>query len=58
MTIVLTTHYMEEAEHLADTVAVMSQGKMVAIGSPTELMRQTQTTDLEKAFIKIVEGSL
>ena len=58
MTIVLTTHYMEEAEHLADTVAVMSQGKMVAIGSPTELMRQTQTTDLEKAFIKIVEGTL
>ena len=58
MTIVLTTHYMEEAEHLADTVAVMSQGKMVAIGSPTELMRQTQTSDLEKAFIKIVEGTL
>ena len=58
MTIVLTTHYMEEAEHLADNVAVMSNGKLVAVGSPSELMHKTQTTSLEQAFIAIVEGSV
>ena len=58
MTIVLTTHYMEEAEHLADNVAVMSNGKLVAVGSPNELMHKTQTTSLEQAFIAIVEGSV
>ena len=58
MTIVLTTHYMEEAERLADNVAVMSNGKLVAVGSPSELMHKTQTTSLEQAFIAIVEGSV
>jgi len=39
-TVFLTTHYMEEAELLADTVAVMSKGKLIAIGSPDELITQ------------------
>ncbi len=58
MTIVLTTHYMEEAEHLADTVAVMDCGKVVAVGSPKQLISQTKTTSLEQAFISIVEDDL
>jgi ABC-2 type transport system ATP-binding protein len=37
-TIILTTHYMEEAELLADRVAIMSKGKIIAIGSPEELI--------------------
>ncbi len=39
-TVFLTTHYMEEAELLADTVAVMSKGRLVAIGSPDTLIKQ------------------
>ena len=57
-TIVLTTHYMEEAEYLADNVAVMSHGKIVAVGTPKQLMAQTQTSTLEQAFVKIVEESV
>ena len=57
-TIVLTTHYMEEAEYLADNVAVMSHGKIVAVGTPKQLMAQTQTSTLERAFVKIVEESV
>ena len=39
-TIVLTTHYMEEAEHLCDEIAVMDYGKIIARGSPDELIKQ------------------
>ncbi|HWD10484.1 MAG TPA: ABC transporter ATP-binding protein [Solirubrobacteraceae bacterium] len=39
VTVLMSTHYIEEAERLADVVAVMSQGKIVAQGTPTELIR-------------------
>ena len=39
-TIILTTHYMEEAQHLCDEVAIMDYGKIIAQGSPDELIRQ------------------
>ena len=42
-TIFLTTHYMEEAELLADTVAIISKGKIAAIGSPEELIKNNAT---------------
>jgi ABC-2 type transport system ATP-binding protein len=58
MTIVLTTHYMEEAEHLADTIAVMNNGKVLAVGTTKQLLTQTETSSLEHAFIKIVEGNV
>jgi ABC-2 type transport system ATP-binding protein len=41
-TVLLTTHYMEEAQHLADRVAVMAAGRLVALGTPAELARQSQ----------------
>lgn len=40
-TVVLTTHYMEEAEHLCDRVAIMDHGRILALGSPEELKRST-----------------
>lgn len=55
ITIILTTHYMEEAEALADEIAVMTKGDLKAVGTPEELKGQTGTDKLEEAFIKIVE---
>lgn len=56
MTIILTTHYMEEAESLADTVAIMNKGKIIEIDSPKNIMAKTNSASLEQAFIKIVQG--
>lgn len=55
ITIILTTHYMEEAEALADEIAVMVRGDLKAVGTPKELKEQTCTDKLEDAFVKIVE---
>lgn len=56
ITIVLTTHYMEEAENLADEIAIMAKGELMAVGSPEALMHRTESESLEDAFVKIVEG--
>ena len=45
-TILLTTHYLDEAEHLADRVAVLGQGKIVAVGPPSELIGNTPATEI------------
>lgn len=58
ITIILTTHYLEEAEALSDRVGVMSKGKLTAIGTVTELTAQTNTTKLEDAFIVLNGGML
>jgi ABC-2 type transport system ATP-binding protein len=42
-TVLLTTHYLEEAERLADAVAIMDRGRILAVGSPAELMQREQT---------------
>lgn len=55
ITIVLTTHYMEEAENLSDRICVMKNGKIIDIGTAKELMQKTNTDKFEDAFIKIVE---
>jgi ABC-2 type transport system ATP-binding protein len=52
MTIILTTHYLEEAESLSDHIGIMNQGKLVASGSVEELLQQTNTTCFEDAFVK------
>lgn len=44
VTVLLTTHYLEEAERLADRVAIMDQGKLVALGSPESLVRSDAST--------------
>lgn len=53
ITIVLTTHYMEEVEALSDMVAVMVKGRIKAVGTVNELMESTGTANLEEAFVKI-----
>lgn len=58
ITIILTTHYLEEAEALCDRVAVMAKGKVKATGTPAELKAIAKTDNFEEAFIKIAEGEL
>ncbi|MDD5398985.1 MAG: ATP-binding cassette domain-containing protein [Dehalococcoidia bacterium] len=53
MTVFFTTHYMAEAEKVADRLAIIDHGKIVAIGSSAELENQTHTDSLEEAFIAI-----
>ncbi|PIR87090.1 MAG: multidrug ABC transporter ATP-binding protein [Candidatus Harrisonbacteria bacterium CG10_big_fil_rev_8_21_14_0_10_49_15] len=53
MTVFFTTHYMEEAERYADRVGVIDYGKIIAIGTPTELKAQTKTSNLQDAFISL-----
>lgn len=50
-TIILTTHYLEEAEALSDRVAIMQKGRIKAIGTVDEILNQTGTEKLEDAFI-------
>ncbi len=53
ITIFFTTHYIEEAEKVANMVAIIDQGHIVAQGSPEEIKMQTQTTNLEQAFLTL-----
>lgn len=53
VTIVLTTHYMEEAAELADSIAVMEHGRLKAMGTLNELLARTQTDTLEQAFVRL-----
>lgn len=52
-TVVLTTHYMEEAEALCDRVAIIDHGKLIALGTPAELRAQYGAKDLEEVFLKL-----
>lgn len=56
ITIVLTTHYMEEAEALSDRIGIMTNGHLIACGTLSELEERSGEHGLEKSFIKIVEG--
>ncbi len=59
ITIVLTTHYMEEAEALSDRIGIMKSGRLLAQGTVEELLRAAGTNNFEKAFISLVkEGGL
>lgn len=55
ITIILTTHYMEEAEALSDRIGIMKNGRLLALGTARELMDQTATDKFENAFISIVK---
>ena len=55
VTIVLTTHYMEEAESLSDRIGIMKSGRLLAAGTTDELKQKAVTNDFETAFITIVK---
>ena len=55
-TVLLTTHYMEEAEELSDRVGILDRGRLLSVGTPLELTEKTETDSLEAAFLRIVRG--
>ena len=57
VTIILTTHYMEEAAALSDRIGVMKSGRLLAVGTVDELNRQAGTDNFETAFVSIVKGA-
>jgi len=56
ITIILTSHYLEEIENLCDRVAILSHGQLLKTGTIEEIKTQTNTQNFEDAFIKLVEG--
>ena len=56
LTIILTTHYMEEAEALSDRIGIMKDGQLLFVGTKEELYAQTGRDNVEDAFINIVGG--
>ncbi|MCM1008109.1 MAG: ABC transporter ATP-binding protein [Ruminococcus flavefaciens] len=54
VTIILTTHYMEEAEALSDRIGIMKNGKLLALGTADELKRKVNADKFEDAFVAIV----
>jgi len=57
-TVILTTHYMEEAEALADRICILNEGRICALGTAEELREQTGANNLEEAFLALTEGGL
>ena len=55
ITIILTTHYMEEAEALSDRIGIMKNGRLLAVGTVEELNAKSNTNDFESAFVSIVK---
>ena len=58
VTIILTTHYMDEVENLSDRVGIMTKGQLTAVGTVAELTAQTGTSKLEDAFVVLSGGVL
>ncbi len=56
ITIILTSHYLEEIENLCDRVAILSNGKLLQTGTIEEIKNITNTQNFEDAFIKLVEA--
>ncbi len=54
-TIIYSTHYMEEAENICDRVILIHQGKIIETGTPQEIIKKTDTTNLRDAFFKIIK---
>ena len=55
VTILLTTHYMEEAEALSDRTGIMKSGRLIAVGTPAEIKARAGTERFEEAFVKLVK---
>jgi len=58
VTVFLTTHYMEEAERVAQRIGIIDHGRIVAQGTAAELKQQTDTDSLEQAFLKLTGTSI
>jgi ABC-2 type transport system ATP-binding protein len=58
VTVMLTTHYMDEADRVAHRVGVIDHGKLVAVGTPTEIKAQTNTETLEEAFLALTGSTI
>ena len=56
--VILTTHYIEEAQELCDRVAIIDDGKLIALGSPVELMEKHQAKNLEEVFLQLTGKKL
>ena len=55
-TIILTTHYMEEAEALSDRIGIMANGDLIDVGTAKELIKKTKAKNFEDAFVSIATG--
>jgi ABC-2 type transport system ATP-binding protein len=58
ITVFFTTHYMEEAEKMAERIAIIDHGDIVAIGTNEALRTQTNTASLEEAFLKLTGSAI
>ncbi|GAG73545.1 unnamed protein product [marine sediment metagenome] len=56
--VILTTHYIEEAQELCDRVAIIDEGKLIALGAPRELMEKHQAKNLEEVFLQLTGKKL
>mgnify|MGYP000685410732 CR=1 FL=1 len=54
VTIILTTHYMEEAENICDKIVMINKGKIIIEGSKEEIFKKTKTTNLRDSFFALV----
>jgi ABC-2 type transport system ATP-binding protein len=57
-TLIFTTHYMEEADKLCDRVAIMNYGKLIALDTPENLKRASESTNLEDVFIHLTGAEI
>jgi ABC-2 type transport system ATP-binding protein len=58
VTVFLTTHYMDEAERVAQRIAIIDHGKIVSVGTPQALKAETDTDSLEAAFLKLTGSTI
>lgn len=56
-TVILTTHYMEEAEALSDRIAIMKKGELIFVGTAEEIKQKAEADRFEDAFIKLVKSA-
>lgn len=54
--IIYSTHYMEEAENICDRVVLINKGKIITIGTPKEIEKNTHTSNIREAFFKLIGG--
>ena len=55
ITMIMTTHYMEEAEALSDRIGIMKRGKLLFVGTAEEIKARAGTEKFEQAFVKLVK---